>query len=236
MFTNQCITLETSLSLSRQEKTWNVHLSLFYSLGLWVQFYYKFRARNGFHSVLILFDYDMEFVIDVQGFKKAYNEFVFKELAVVPLGEDVQPTVYLFGPPHDWNFLAARYKCENNWLTRNYHGINWQDGEIPYEEFEEILKSSVRGASKIYVKGLEKQKWLQNIISRVCNIEDLDCPSLTKLHGAKDIPCSHHNLHICKNSNCAVINAIALKRWLLNFHNAFTFYKDKTLENSDIDY
>lgn len=100
----------------------------------------------------------MEFVIDIQGFKKTYNEFVFKELAVVPLGEDVQPVVYLFEPPHAWNCLAPRYKCENFWLTRNYHGISWQEGEIPYQELEEILKSSTRGASKIYVKGLEKQK------------------------------------------------------------------------------
>ena len=88
----------------------------------------------------------MEYVIDVQGFKRDYNEFVFKELAAIPLREDVRPTVYLFSSLQDWNFSAPRYKCENSWLTRNYHGINWQDGEIPYEEFEEILKSSVRGA------------------------------------------------------------------------------------------
>ena len=199
---------------------------------------YKLRAETEFDSVSIATATDMEYVIDVQGFKRAYNEFIFKELAIIPLGEDVQPTVYLFGPPHDWNFLAPRYKCENNWLTRNYHEINWQDGEIPYEEFEEILKSSVRGAGKIYVKGLEKQKWLKNIISRVCNIEDLDCPSLSKLHGEKDSPCSQHNLYICPNSNCAVRNAIALKRWLINYHSrpAFTFYKDKTIDNSDLDF
>ena len=196
------------------------------------------RAEIDSYSVSVVTSTHIEYVIDVQGFKRAYNEFVFKELAVVPLGEDVQPTVYLFDPPHDWSFLAPRYKCENSWLTRNYHGIHWQDGEIPYEEFQEILKSSVRGASKIYVKGLDKQKWLQNIISRVCNIEDLDCPSLAKLHIQKETPCSHHNLNICRNSNCAVLNAIALKRWLLNIRTgpAFTLYRENSLENKDLDY
>ena len=73
----------------------------------------------------------MEFVIDFQGFKRVYNEFVFKELAIVPLGENVQPIVYLFAPPHDWSYLPPRYRCENSWLTKNFHGLHWQDGEIP---------------------------------------------------------------------------------------------------------
>ena len=177
----------------------------------------------------------MELIIDVQGFKKSYNEFVVKELAVVPLGEDVQPAVYLFAPPHNWNFLTPRYKCENSWLTRNYHGIFWDEGGIPYEEFEEILKSSTRGATKIYVKGLEKQKWLKVFLSNVSNIETLGCPSLVKLHQTKDFPCSNHNREICYISNCAARNAIVLKRWLIDFYDApaFTIYKEKDPEDHD---
>ena len=175
----------------------------------------------------------MEFVIDVQGFKKSYNEFVFKELAIIPLGEDVQPAVYLFAPPHSWNSLAPRYKCQNSWLTRNYHGIFWEDGGIPYEEFEDILKSSARGATKIYVKGLEKERLLTGFLSNVCNIESLGCPSLVKIHQTTDLPCSNHCREICYNSNCAARNVIALKRWLVDFYDApaFTTYKEKDLED-----
>ncbi|XP_043465746.1 uncharacterized protein LOC122500738 [Leptopilina heterotoma] len=36
---------------------------------------------------------------DVQGFKKPNNEFVFKELAILPLQLDAQPLVFLFEPP-----------------------------------------------------------------------------------------------------------------------------------------
>lgn len=171
----------------------------------------------------------MEYIVDVQGFKTAYNGFVVKELAVVSLGEDVQPIVYLFEPPHDWNFLAARYKSENSWLTRNYHGLDWRDGEVPYDEFENILKSSVRSANKVYVKGLEKVKWLENIIPKVCNIEALDCPSLAKLHEKNNEPCSNHNRKVCRDSNCAARNVIAVKKWLLNFYDepAYSIYKEK---------
>lgn len=182
----------------------------------------------------------MKYTVDVQGFKRAQNEFIFKELAIIPLEEDVQPCVYLFQPPHDWNFLAPRYKCENNWLTRNYHGINWQDGEIPYEEFETVLRSALIGAREVYVKGLEKQRWLKNFLKNVENLETLGCPSLTKLCKISDEPCSNHDLQICFKSHCAARNVLALKKWLLNFYDdpAVVTNKEteKESENSDLDY
>ena len=100
----------------------------------------KFTIRQETLKILFI----MEYIVDVQGFKRAYNEFVLTELAIISLLEEAQPTVYLFESPHDWNFLDARYKCHNKWLTKNYHGINWQDGEIPYKDLEDILKSSLR--------------------------------------------------------------------------------------------
>lgn len=173
--------------------------------------------------------FNMEVIIDVQGFKKAYNEFIFKELAIVPLEEDVQPIVYLFEPPHDWNFLERRYKCENSWLTKNYHGIAWEDGDVPYAELEDILRSSTKDVVKIYVKGLEKQKWLNQFASNVFNIESLDCPSLTKLQQINDRICSNHNRKVCYNSNCAARNATILKKWLISYYKspAFSMYKEK---------
>ena len=67
----------------------------------------------------------MEFVVDVQGFKKPQNEFVFKELAVTTLGYHSQVSVLLFESPFAWSYFPAKYKSENLWLERNYHGISW---------------------------------------------------------------------------------------------------------------
>ena len=141
--------------------------------------------------------------------------------------------MHVFEPPHDWHLLSARYKCENSWLTRNDHGMNWHDGEIPYDEFEDILKSTVRIATKIYVKGLEKVTWLDNIIPKVFNIETLGCPSLAKLHVKENRSCSNHNLEVCRDSNCAVRNVIALKRWLLESWDApvYSMYKETKAED-----
>ncbi|XP_051169418.1 uncharacterized protein LOC127286857 [Leptopilina boulardi] len=55
----------------------------------------------------------MEIIVDVQGFKKPCNDFIFKELDILPLEADAQARVYLFEPPCVWNSLPARYKSEN---------------------------------------------------------------------------------------------------------------------------
>lgn len=55
----------------------------------------------------------MEFIVGVQVFKTANNEFVFKELTILPLQSDAHPLVFLFAPPCPWNSLSGRYKSEN---------------------------------------------------------------------------------------------------------------------------
>lgn len=45
----------------------------------------------------------MEYVVDVQGFKLTPNEFIVKELVILPLNEKVpRPYSFLFQPPCDW--------------------------------------------------------------------------------------------------------------------------------------
>ena len=159
----------------------------------------------------------MKLVVDVQGFKKPHNEFVFEKLAVTTLGDDFQVYVFLFEPPFAQNSLPAKYKSENLWLEINYFGISWNSGEIPCYEFDETLCNIMQDASKVHVKGLEKQRWLQRYVSNVQNIKDLECPSLQKLY--TDVPCDNHD---CWESylspHCAARNVIKLKNWSTNFY------------------
>ena len=152
----------------------------------------------------------------VQGFKKPINQFVFKELAIVPLQEDAQPTVYLFEPPNHWHSLTAKYKSENAWTTRNYHGLEWASGDIPYEELRLIIRDTLQSASAVYVEGLEKKKWMDQFLKNVYNLEDLGCPSLKKLYDTSvSVTCNYHHPK-CWNPNCDVRNAFALKTWYLS--------------------
>ena len=162
----------------------------------------------------------MEFVVDIQGFKRSYNDFVFKELAILPLQQDAQPLVFLFEPPCSCSSLPGRYKSENLWMIHNYHGINWTAGDVPYEEVRPLLQETLRGANVIYVKGLEKKMWLDKYLLSVQNLEEFNCPSLQKLK-SQTLPyttCTHHTYY---SENCAVRNVMILRDWILDPPNEF---------------
>ena len=128
-----------------------------------------------------LYDFTMEYIVDVQGFKRPFNAFTFKEIAITEVTDDVMPVVYLFDPPYQWTSLPKKFQCENSWLTRNYHGLHWEAGEIPYADVQEVVRHKFRHASKVYVKGLEKKKWIESFVPYVYNLEDFGCPSLKNL-------------------------------------------------------
>lgn len=109
----------------------------------------------------------MEFVVDFQGFKSFNDRFVFKEVAVIALEEDVAPSVYLFKQPYPWRYLTEKYKSDNRWLEYNYLGISWTSGDIPYHELPDSLQSKLAKAVKIFVKGAEKKAWLSSILPNV---------------------------------------------------------------------
>ena len=105
----------------------------------------------------------MKYILDIQGFKTSTNDFIVKEVAFAPVEEDVEPTVFLFKPPYPWTF--SNKKGPTAWLEQNYHGLSWNSGSIPYEEVEKILRSIFpTNSADIYVKGLEKTKWLQKLL------------------------------------------------------------------------
>lgn len=159
----------------------------------------------------------MEFIVDIQGFTRPFNDFVLKELAIVPLEDDALPSVYLFEPPQRWSSLLAKYKSTNLWLELNYHGIPWNSGDVSYDEVHEVLQNLLQEAYKIHVKGLEKKRWLERIVPNVYNLEDLNCPSLEKLRDMDNnthISCSNHSL-ILSTPHCAAYNVHMLKAWLL---------------------
>lgn len=172
----------------------------------------------------------MEFIVDVQGFKKPNNDFVFKELAILPLQLDAQPLVFLFEPPCAWNTLPGRYKSENRWLTHNYHGIDWAAGDVPYDEVPSLLQGILRGASAIYAKGLEKKTWLEKYVLNVENLEDFNCPSLKKLDTKLLNVCKHHTIH-CEN--CAAKNVKILQEWFLEPSNRYISAAVKGIDEVD---
>lgn len=161
----------------------------------------------------------MEIVVDVQAFK--YNdEPVFKELALVNLNDDdIDPAHWIFSPPCPWEDLPNHSKRENRWLMANFHGLDWDAGNIPYDRHQHIIKDFGRLAADtdevmIYVKGRHKVEWLTRYVDHVFDLEDVFCPSLHEPGFRRPVVCSYHRPGWTEN--CALQNVMALKRWIRN--------------------
>lgn len=154
----------------------------------------------------------MNTIVDLQGFKTDFNEFIVKEIAVQC---DKHVMVMLFMPPYPFNNLTSTEKKQVRWIERNRNVI-WEDGFIPYSLHKPYIKELL-SKNIIYVKGLEKVKWLRDILDEnnknnkhrcIYNLDDFKCPSLISLHlefkSCLDVyQCMYHsNICALKNVNC----------------------------------
>lgn len=155
----------------------------------------------------------MEFVFDVQGFKYSNNKFIAKEISAICL-QDEHVVTHLFEPPFAWNKLSPKDKATNNWLTRHYHKLRWNNGFLPYHLMEDVVKSMLQEANLIYVKGEEKKRWLREVIgggTAIIDLHDAGCESLSTLsHGRVSVSCAYHEddtKYICARKNIEMLGA-----------------------------
>ena len=118
-------------------------------------------------------NYRMEYIVDMQGFKQSTNDYVLKELAILPLEKDSEPLVFLFQEPYNWRRLIDRHKSKNAWLERHYHGLSWKSDEIPYVNIGEILRECLHDATKVFVRGRIRKELLKCFKLIVIDIYEL---------------------------------------------------------------
>jgi len=94
----------------------------------------------------------MEIIIDIQGFRDAEEKFIPKEIAVVAINAPIFGH-WIIIPPCPFVNLPESSRRQNNWLSRNYHGIEWVDGEVNLEHFKQHLREITRQAYRIYSRG-----------------------------------------------------------------------------------
>ncbi|EFN64034.1 hypothetical protein EAG_03650 [Camponotus floridanus] len=103
--------------------------------------------------------------VDLQGFTIDKLFFV-KEATILRKGYVLSH--YFFASPVPWSVLTKSERCQVSWLIRNHHGLQWEDGNIPYGLAQRAITTAVVGtiheeeeeeeSSVVYVKGLEKRK------------------------------------------------------------------------------
>lgn len=108
-----------------------------------------------------------EYIVDMQGFQRIGREFIFKEISILGLSQTSIPVVYLFSPPVCWEELMIEERSCHLWLQKNQHGIPWESGNVPYFKLYKVLRFSLQGARKIYVKGERQIGWLKKIFPSV---------------------------------------------------------------------
>lgn len=129
-------------------------------------------------------------VIDFEGFQLKSQCFVIKELAFYSVNEGYH-NCWFFLPPHSWeNLLPSEKKCFK-WVIKNRHHMEWNSGVLPYSTLHIILQYLSSVYTNIYVKGLEKIKFLENILGR--SILSVNCPKIQMLNKNRfSTACSYH--------------------------------------------
>lgn len=161
--------------------------------------------------------------VDLQGF--IVNEkFIVKEVAILKHG--VVLTHYIYQPPIPWNQLTDSEKRSVNWLVRNHHRLQWNVGEIDYQQARCLIRRAIRGDDgthvnnyeNIYVKGLQKKTWLLELLGNVASqynvkaIEDDfgEIGRLEDLNNTWALRCMYHT------TRCAQENVIKVYTWWRN--------------------
>ena len=135
--------------------------------------------------------------VDLQGFKFNSNDFIAKEIAVV--FNSKQYINFIIKSPFSLKSLTPQKQKQAKWLTKYFHHINWNDGFISFKSVCRFLKSNLK-YSNIYVKGVEKKKWLENILKqKVFNIEDFGCINFRQLEMKypNTLHCTYHQYGVC---------------------------------------
>lgn len=158
--------------------------------------------------------------VDMQGFKSNSNKFIVKEFAALTKNIQFHDIIK---SPCPLIYLDANHQKQINWLTRNYHGLEWNHGFINISELRRTI-IPIFDNKTVYIKGVEKKQWLQQILgydSHICeiiNLETFGCAVQLNKNN-QDI---YRNFHACKNHkasnhqnncHCAFRNVLILRNW-----------------------
>lgn len=150
-------------------------------------------------------------IIDLQGYKGVYNEFILKEIAALNNGNKLQH--FIVKSPYEINKLPLKLQYQAKWLEFNHHGLDWSGGATSLYDVIQLLKPILLVNNQIYVKGQEKGDWLHQIFQIPLAVEDvhnLGCPNLQILKRL------HNNTSRCliHKGCCALENVFLIKKFL----------------------
>src|SRR6266853_3001634 len=146
----------------------------------------------------------MYWFLDFESYKTAVDKYVVKEISILA-NDGTQCYTYMVKSPKNYQFPKIDKTTIHQY---NRHRIPWNYGDYTFNEAIDDIGSKV-GRNTVYVKGLEKQRFLE---SYLVHVYDLDfVPSIKKLNS-----CLGNCCEIKHGKQCARRKVYELKTYIDN--------------------
>lgn len=152
-------------------------------------------------------------IADFQCFVNNEGGYIVKELSIFDYTFQTMQH-WMFKPPKLHYKLSCKAQRTNCWLTKCFHKIKWDDGEVEYEVIRDIFKYIDDNFRYVLVKGCQKRKFLlKNLYNcSVIDLEEYGCPKIALLPMLNDSKhCIKHNLW---KEKCTQYSIQAINSWL----------------------
>lgn len=161
----------------------------------------------------------MAYVCDIQCFKSLANNYIMKEVCVVGVDNGVFFHC-IVKPPTCYDRLSPEMKKRVDYVTKNIHGLPWDNGSIEEKDVIKKIRKILRKADRVYIKGSERVQYLRNILDFPDDIViDLD---IFDYRGSRQLTdrfrfqkCSKYETAHTTYDRCAVKKALTFRAYLL---------------------
>lgn len=160
----------------------------------------------------------MDLAISIVGFRGKDWKFLPKEIAVISVTGNILGH-WIIEAPYPFTDLPETIQAENNRRTRDYHKLDWFEGDSSAEAVYSNLLAIVKRANTIYTVTEEARFFLKKLLCRdITNLENRrNWISFVEIFPTKTTCVIHGLKHNIKDFYCvcAITTARQIKKWLL---------------------
>ena len=125
-------------------------------------------------------------IIDIQGYSGLNNQFIPREIAVFYSSNHIQ---HMFLKSSSSSVVVSEdLQWQSNWVYNNYRRFKWNGGgcTLQYKAINMLL-NNLKEVNKVYVKGIIKSKWINNLLTGDCGAIDGIQAGLSRGGGGKGV-------------------------------------------------
>lgn len=157
------------------------------------------------------------FIVDLQGFRVPH--FLLKEICIISVHSSFIRH-RIIRPPVHYSRLSPVIKKQVQYVTKNIHGLPWNLGSTYEGDALNLLRRTLAGAKRVYIKGSERKVYLEKLLNRSVTVIDLDIFDYRGQRTLKESQyssCSQTSLHRHSSLRCAFKKACMYRDYVRKF-------------------